>query len=364
MYNEIEKLFKPVFPPDSGTYVEVRGSRMKPTIRDVAKLAGVSISTVSRVMNAPETVVPEKRKRVQEAIEQLQYQPNAFARGLIYKKSETFGVMIPDIENPYYAGLLRGIQDAAVKLNHSVIICNTDRDKNRMLAYARNLFEKQADGIIFASDALFREFYDEMKRIRLPFVLVSTQAPEYDVPSVDIDNEQAAYEAVRHLIELGHEEIGMICFPVAETISGAPRLAGFQRALREAGLDRSASNVEYAAHRFEDAYEAAGRLFAMNPRITAVFAASDEFAMGTVMYARDHGRTVPDQLSVVGFDDIRMAHMFIPRLTTVEQPVYQMGVRAVQKLHELVTNGKVAEMHERMPHRLIVRESTAGLRSS
>jgi LacI family transcriptional regulator len=335
---------------------------MKPTIRDVAKLAGVSISTVSRVMNAPETVVPEKRQRVQEAIERLQYQPNAFARGLIYKKSETFGVMIPDIENPYYAGLLRGIQDAAVKLNHSVIICNTDRDKSRMLAYARNLFEKQADGIIFASDSLFREFYDEMKRSRLPFVLVSTEAPEYDVPSVDIDNEQAACEAVRHLIRLGHREIGMISFPVGETISGAPRLAGFRRALAEAGLARCGDNVEFAAHRFEDAYEAAGRLFARSPEITAVFAASDEFAMGAIAWARDYGRGVPQDLSVVGFDDIRMAHMYIPRLTTIEQPVYQMGVRAVHKLHELVANGKVSELRERLPYRLIVRESTASFR--
>ncbi|OUM94166.1 MAG: catabolite control protein A [Thermobacillus sp. ZCTH02-B1] len=332
---------------------------MKPTIRDVAKLAGVSISTVSRVMNAPETVVPEKRKRVLEAIEQLQYQPNAFARGLIYKKSEIFGVMIPDIENPYYAGLLRGIQDAAVQLNHSVIICNTDRDRDRMIAYARNLFEKQADGIIYASDVLFSEFHDEMKRSRLPFVLVSTEARDYDVPSVDIDNEQAAYEAVRHLIGLGHREIGMISFPVGDTISGAPRLAGYLRAVREAGLGHCEANVEFAAYRFEDAYKAAERLFAKEPRLTAVFAASDEFAMGTIMYARDRGRTVPDDLSVVGFDDIRMAHMFIPRLTTIEQPVYQMGVRAVQKLHELVTNGRVSELRERLPHRLIVRESTA-----
>ena len=332
---------------------------MKPTIRDVAKLAGVSISTVSRVMNAPETVVPEKRKRVQEAIEQLKYQPNAFARGLIYKKSETFGVMIPDIENPYYSGLLRGIQDAAVQLNHSVIICNTDRDRNRMIAYARNLFEKQADGIIYASDVLFSEFHDEMKRSRLPYVLVSTEAPEYDVPSVDIDNEQAAYEAVRHLIELGHRDIGMISFPVGETISGGPRLEGFFRAVREAGFDHCKANVEFAAHRFEDAYAAAERLLAKAPRLTAIFAASDEFAMGTIMYARDHGRAVPDDLSVVGFDDIRMAHMFIPRLTTIEQPVYQMGVRAVRKLHELVENGRVTELRERLPHRLIVRESTA-----
>ena len=204
---------------------------MKPTIRDVAKLAGVSISTVSRVMNAPETVVPEKRQRVQEAIERLRYKPNAFARGLIYKKSDTFGVMIPDIENPYYAGLLRGIQDAAVEMNHSVIICNTDRDRSRMLAVCAEPVREAGGRHHFRERFASRELYDEMKRSRLPFVLVSTQAPEYDAPSVDIDNEQAAYEAVRHLIELGHREIGMIGFPVGKTISGAPRLAGFRRAL-------------------------------------------------------------------------------------------------------------------------------------
>lgn len=330
---------------------------MKPTIRDVAREANVSISTVSRVMNAPETVVPDKRQRVLEAIERLQYQPNGFARGLIYKRSDTLGVMIPDIENPYYSGLLRGMQDAAVELNHSLMICNTDRDKQRMVAYVQHFFEKQVDGIVFASDALYEEYYEEMKRYRLPFVLASTNAPDYDIPSVDIDDEQAAYDAVRHLIELGHRELGMVCFTLKDTISGMPRYTGFRRALDEAGLGHCAAYVDYAAHRYEDGYAAASRLLDREPQLTAVFAASDEFAMGVISCARDRGISVPDQLSVIGFDDIRMARMFIPRLTTVMQPVYDIGVRAIHKLHELITTGEVRVMRERLPHRLIVRES-------
>jgi len=334
---------------------------MKSTIRDVAKYANVSISTVSRVMNAPDSVVPEKRNRVLEAIEALQYQPNAFARGLIYKKSDTLGVMIPDIENPYYAGLIRGMQDAAVKLNHSLMICNTDRDPERMVAYVQNFFEKQVDGIVFASDSLSQEYYEEMNRYRMPFVLASTNAPEFDIPSVDIDDEAAAYEAVRYLIDSGHREIGMINFPISETISGEPRYAGYCQALQDAGLDPCAERVESASHRFQDAHAAAGRLLASYPQLTAIFAASDEFAMGAISYAREQGIAVPDRLSVIGFDDIRMAEMYIPKLSTVMQPVYDIGHQAVMKLHELITKGTVDVMREKLPHRLIVRESTRRL---
>ncbi|WP_424767342.1 LacI family DNA-binding transcriptional regulator [Paenibacillus sp. sgz302251] len=331
---------------------------MKATIRDVAKYANVSISTVSRVMNAPETVAQEKRIKVLEAIDALQYQPNGFARGLIYKKSGTLGVMIPDIENPYYAGLIRGMQDAVVGLDYSLMICNTDRDKERTIAYVQSFFEKQVDGIIFTSDSLHTEYYEEMQRYRLPFVLASTNAPEYNIPSVDIDDELAAYEAVKYLIEAGHRQIGMISFPIGDTISGKPRFDGFSRALREFGLDATLTCVEYAEHRFEHAYHAAALLLARCPDLTAVFAASDEFAMGTISYLREHGRLVPEHISVIGFDNIRMAHMFIPKLTTIDQPTYDIGYRSVQKLYELITTGKVEVMREKLPHQLIVREST------
>jgi len=331
---------------------------MKPTIRDVAKMANVSISTVSRVMNAPETVVESKRIRVLEAIEKLQYQPNSFARGLIYKKSNTLGVMIPDIENPYYAGVLRGMQDAAVKLGYSLMIFNTDRNTERTITYIENLYEKQVDGIIFASDILHPEYYDIIQHYRLPLVLVSTNSLEYNVPSVNIDNEKAAYDAVKYLIELGHRKIGMISFPYHDSISGEPRYNGYVKALTDYGLKECAAHVTYANHRFEEAYEATAQLFSKSPDLTAVFTASDEFAMGAISYLSDHHILVPEQVSVIGFDDIRMAHMYVPKLTTIAQPVYEIGQRAVTKIYELISTGGVQQLNERLPHQLIIRQST------
>lgn len=331
---------------------------MKPTIRDVAKYANVSISTVSRVMNAPDTVAEDKRSRVLEAIDALQYQPNSFARGLIYKKSNTFGIMIPDTENPYFSGLLRGMQDVAVKLNYSLMICSTDRDKDRFSTYIQIFYEKQVDGIVFVGDALSSEYYEEMRRFNFPIVLASTNAPQFEIPSVDVDDELASYEAVQHLIGLGHTKIGMISFPLQDTISGRPRLEGFQRALKEAGLEQCLNYVDFASHRYEDAYAAAERILAKHPEITAIFTASDEFAMGVISYVNEQGKKVPDQLSVIGFDDIRMAHMYIPKLTTIAQPAYEMGIRAVEKLYELITSGEVSVLREKLPHRLIEREST------
>ncbi|MGN7357988.1 LacI family DNA-binding transcriptional regulator [Paenibacillus sp. SAF-054] len=331
---------------------------MKPTIRDVAKMADVSISTVSRVMNAPESVIESKRIRVLEAIEKLQYQPNSFARGLIYRKSFTLGLLIPDIENFYYTGIIRGMQDACIKLGYSLMICNTDRDKSRLLSYIDAFHEKQVDGVVFASDVMFPEYYEKLVRCRIPFVLLSTHSEEYDVPCVEIDDEKAAYDAVKFLIDLGHEEIGMIGFNHDNSISGPPRYHGFTRALEESGLSRSKDKIRCATHRFEHAYHAAHDLFTDYPEITAVFCVADEFAMGVISYLKDRNILVPGQVSVVGFDNLRIANMFIPKLTTIAQPMYDMGFRAAEKLHELVTTGSVKVLRERMEHKLIVRESS------
>lgn len=331
---------------------------MKPTIRDVAKMAEVSISTVSRVMNAPNTVVESKRSRVMEAIQKLQYQPNAFARGLIYKKSFTLGLLIPDIENLYFSGVIRGMQDACIKLGYSLMICNTDRDKERLLSYIDNFHEKQVDGIVLASDILYPEYYEKLVGCRIPFVLVSSHSDEYDIPSVEVDDELAAYDAVKFLIDLGHREIGMIGFDHDNSVSGPPRYEGFVRALVESGLQRNIEKIKCANHRFEHAYQAAHKLFTEYPELTAIFCVADEFAMGAISYLKDCNILVPGQVSVIGFDNLRMASMFIPKLTTIAQPIYELGYRAAEKLHELLTTGGVQVSKEKMEHRLIVRESS------
>lgn len=331
---------------------------MKPTIRDVAKLANVSISTVSRVMNAPDTVAEQKKSRVLAAIEQLKYKPNALARGLIYKKTNTLGVVIPDIRNPYYAELIRGMEDASKRLGYSLIICNTDRSRERLFSYLANFCERQVDGLLYTSDALFPDYYREVKRLRLPVVLAATHSLEYPIPSVKIDDEQAAYDAVKYLIGLGHRDIVLIGFDLSDNIAGQTRYQGYVRALREHGLPAGKDRVVFLEGWSCEAHEIADRLLAGNAQATAVFAAADEWAIGLMSHLHDKGIRVPDDLSIIGFDNIRMSGMTIPRLTTVAQPTYRIGYRAVEKLHARIDGGEDPVLREYLPHEIIVRAST------
>jgi len=331
---------------------------MKPTIKDVAKLAGVSISTVSRVMNAPDTVVDDKKSRVLKAIEELKYKPNALARGLIYKKTDTLGVVIPDIRNPYYAEIIRGMEDASKRLGYSLIICNTDRAHHRLFSYLANFYEKQVDGLLYTSDALFPDYYKELKRLRLPVVLVSTHSIEYEVPSVKINDEQAAYDATKYLIELGHRNIAFIGFELTDSIAGQTRYQGFIRALRERGLESNKENVIFVDGWNYDPSIAADLLLEKCPNATAVFTTADELAIGLLCNLNEKGIRIPDELSVMGFDNIRMSGMTIPRLTTVAQPMYRIGYRSVEKLHARINGLSDPTLREVLPHEITVRAST------
>lgn len=331
---------------------------MKPTIRDVAKLADVSISTVSRVMNAPDTVVPDKRDRVLKAIEALKYSPNALARGLIYKKTNTLGVVIPDIRNSYYAEIIRGMEDASKKQGYSLIICNTDRDRHRLFSYLNTFYEKQVDGLLYTSDPVFPDYYKELKRLRLPVVLVSTHSMEYELPSVKIDDEQAAFDAVKYLIDAGHRNIAMISFELGDSIAGHTRYQGFMRALREHDLEACKTNVLFVNGWNHDPLVAAEELMERFPGATAVFTASDELAIGLLCQLNRKGVLIPDDLSVIGFDNIRMSRLTIPALSTVAQPMYDIGFRAVEKLHARISGLDDPVLREYLPHELIIREST------
>ncbi|WP_123043204.1 LacI family DNA-binding transcriptional regulator [Cohnella candidum] len=335
---------------------------MKPTIRDVAKMANVSISTVSRVMNSPESVVESKKQRVLGAIEELKYKPNALARGLISKKTHTLGVVIPDIRNAYYAEIIRGMEDASKKLGYSLIICNTDADRNRLFSYLNTFYEKQVDGLLYTSDAVFPDYYKELKRLRMPVVLVSTHSMEYELPSVKIDDEQAAYDATAFLIEAGHRSIGMISFDLSDSIAGQTRYQGYVRALREHNLEFSKDNVFFIQEYYHDPYVAAESLLRQAPNLTAVFASSDVLAMGLLSYLYEKGIQVPDEISVIGFDNIRVSSLTIPKLTTVAQPMYQIGYRAVEKLDARIGGEADPQLRELVPHEIIVRGSTRRLK--
>lgn len=328
------------------------------TIREVARASGVSISTVSRVMNAPETVSPEKRKRVLKAIKELGYSPNALARGLISKQTDTVGVLMPDISNPYAAEVVKGMEDAGHALGIHVILCNTDSSSERTIRNLTVLRQKQVDGIIFMSKAITEEFYQMFQTMNVPIVLLATESLVYDLPSIKINDEQAGYDAVAYLASKGHVNIGMISGPIGDTIAGLPRYKGFRLACKEIlGIEDTASQVEFATFHFHSGYEAMGRLYEKRPDLTAVFCASDEIALGAISLLHDLGLSVPDDVSVMGFDNTKIARMSIPKLTTVAQPMYEMGKKAMEVLEKLRREEPLAEKRIYMQHEIIERES-------
>lgn len=335
---------------------------MKVTIKEVALLAGVSISTVSRVMNNPIAVQEEKRLRVIAAIEQLNFEPNAFARGLINNRSHMIGVMIPDILNPYYSAVIRGMEDAAKVLRYGLLICNTDREEERTLSYLNNFRHKNIDGILFTSDFVTESYNSVIQSNQIPTVLVSTESKEYGLPSIMINDEQAAYDAVQYLIEIGHRHIGFLGFTLPDPITGQKRYNGFLRAITRYNLlDQCKDYTAFATSWYEEAYQSVAKLMQKQPQITALFTCSDEFALAAIAYLNDQGIRVPQDVSVIGFDNVRMSWMVTPRLTTIAQPMYDIGYRAVELLDDMLTNKTKHTTQFILPHELIIRDSTSAI---
>jgi LacI family transcriptional regulator len=341
----------------------MRLGNMSPTIKDVARLSGVSMSTVSRVMNAPDSVRADKREKVIKAIRELKYYPNALARGLIYKRTQTIGVLIPDVSNPYVSEVIRGMEDSANKLGSNLILCNTDRNQERTINYLKILKEKQVDGIIFTSDPFKKDFYQMFDEFNMPVVLASTQSLEYDIPSVKINDEKAGYDGGMYLLSKGHRKIGMISGPLDDPIAGVTRYSGFKRAMSETNNSETIDEwIEFGLYRYEDGFEAMKVLYYKQPDITAVFVASDEMALGAISYLHQIGVNVPDDVSILGFDNTKISKMCIPKLTTIAQPMYDIGQNAILKLEAIITKQSFEELRSYLDHSIIERDSVKELR--
>jgi len=335
---------------------------MKSTIKDVARLANVSITTVSRVLNTPELVARDTLTEVLKVIEELQYHPNALARGLINKRTQTVAVLIPDLSNLFFTELVRGIEDKANESGYNVIICNTHNSKDRMMAYLRILNEKQVDGIIFTSEPIYPDYYEIFRALPMPVVLAATHSLEYELASVKVNDEKAGFDAGEYLIQLGHRNIGMLGGSVLDQVTALPRLQGFIRAMRTHGVDFDLERcVVHGGYRFEHGYSGMISLHNKFPELTAVFASSDERAMGAITYLHEQGIRIPEDISVIGFDNTRLAEMCYPKLTTVAQPLHSIGYEAASKLDQLLNNGAIEELRTYVPHEIIVRESTRNI---
>jgi LacI family repressor for deo operon, udp, cdd, tsx, nupC, and nupG len=329
-------------------------------IYEVAKRAGVSTATVSRVLSRPSVVAPGTRRKVLQAVERLGYAPNSAAKNLRTLRSGKLLVTVPDISNPFFSLILQGIEEAAHRAGYAVLLGDTQHNKKREERYALMLKRKEADGLIFLGHRLPREAASLVRAASprcAPVVNGCEFSPRLGVPSVHIDNAKAAYEALDHLYSLGHRRIGAITGPLVSPLS-RDRLRGATSRAKAADAIPDLV-VLHGDFSIESGVAAAEQLLSKKNPPTAVFCFNDEMAMGVVETARQRGLRVPEDLSVVGFDDIRFARYMDPPLTTIAQPMREIGEGTVRLLLDILRGNAIAPVSVTLPHKLVIRATTA-----
>ncbi|KXG75442.1 Catabolite control protein A [Thermotalea metallivorans] len=332
------------------------------TIKDVAKKANVGVGTVSRVLNHHPSVKEKTRLKVMEAIQALEYNPNAIARSLKAKETRSVGVMIPDISSAFFPEVVRGIEDVASAYKYHIILCNIDLDREKEKVSLQMLKEKKVDGIIFISNTVDEGLRSGFKKIEIPIVLVSTRDPANEFKSVIIDNAMAAYEAVDYLCKLGHREIAMIAGQKDDPNAGIPRVEGYKRALRENHIQVKEEWIYHGDYRYKSGYDIMQEILKKEKLPTAVFAASDTMAVGAASAVLHRGYHIPGHISIVGFDGIEVSEYFYPSITTIRQPRYDMGACGMRLLMKMLKGENVEENEVILKHELIKRNSCRAVR--
>ena len=328
------------------------------TMRDVAKRAAVSITTVSHVINQTRPVSDELQQRVLAAMQELGYQPNLLARGLRRGETHTIGMIVPDSANPFFAEVARGVEDTSFEQGYSVILCNSDGDLDKELFYANVLAEKRVDGIIFVAAGVSTEHIRDLQGRRIPLVVVDRDIPDVAVDSVLTDNARGGWLAAHHLVELGHRHIGCITGP-SDVTPSAERVIGYWLALEQGGVPVNEALVVKGDFQYESGYRAAHHLLSGDNPPTAIFACNDLMAIGAIRAILELGQRVPADLSIVGFDDAPVASFANPPLTTVVQPKYEIGAIATKMLLERMRDLDIPPRRRVLDTSLLVRQSTA-----
>ena len=325
-------------------------------IHDVAKRANVSIATVSRVLNESDHKVSvETAERVRQAVEELDYRPNALARALQTNKTMTVGVIIPDISNHYYAEIVRGIQDVADREGYNIILQNTDRNHDRIVKSIYLLREKIVDGIIFSGGTIDGyEPLSALKELRDRVVVIGRH--DVNFPAVMVDNISGASMAVQHLVDLGHQRIGFIGWADNST-TAADRLSGYKSTLAQNGCRFEPELVRQGALTPESGYREAKKMLTLKNRPTAIFAGNDQMAFGVINAAMEIGLKVPEDLAVMGFDNIPLSSYFVPPLSTIEIPMFTLGTNSMETLVNLISGNKTTRIRLHKT-KLIARKST------
>ncbi|GGH88111.1 LacI family transcriptional regulator [Pullulanibacillus pueri] len=331
---------------------------MSATIYDVAREAGVSMATVSRVVNGNPNVKPTTRKKVQDAIKRLGYRPNAVARGLASKKTTTVGVIIPDISSIFFSELARGIEDIATMYKYNIILSNSDQNEDKEVHLIQTMLGKQVDGIVFMGGKITDELAEEFKQSPVPIVLAATIDDREEIPSVNIDYEQAAYDAVSYFVDRGHKRIAAVSGPLHDPINGLKKIEGYKRALEDGKLKTDDELVAVGDYTYDSGKEATEQLLALSEPPTAIFAAGDEMALGVIHHIQDIGLNVPEDIEIVSCENTRLAQMVRPTLSSIVLPMYDIGAVAMRLLTKFMNNEKVDDHNVVLPHRMEYRGST------
>lgn len=330
-----------------------------PTIHDVATRAEVSTATVSRVLSNPEMVADGTRRKVLRAIEQLGYSPNAAAKSLRTLATRKLLVTVPDIANPFFSLIIQGIEEAAVRAGYALVLGDTHHDPEREELYAQMLLRREADGLIFLGHSMAKSLkgWTNYQTPLAPIVNGCDYSPSFGVPSAHIDNAGAAADAMDHLYGLGHRQIGVITGPLASPLS-RDRLRGVTTRAKKEGASRQLA-IANGDFYIDSGIAAAAKLLAQAKPPTAIFCFNDEMAIGVLEYAARIGKSVPQELSVVGFDDIRFARYARPALTTISQPMVEIGRETVRLLLGVLQGTISKPVSLTLPHKLEIRASSA-----
>lgn len=322
---------------------------------DVAEKANVSKATVSRVLRNPETVKKTTRDKVMAIIEQMNYQPNILARHFRRSQTNTILVVIPNILNTVFSHMLGGIEHAAGKQGYRVLLANTNKQVEKEYEYLDHLKQRQVDGMILLSARMDKTVLQEVLD-EYPVVLTADFLEGVAIPTVTIDNVSSARTATEHLINLGHQRIAHITGPMHLLVS-QDRLKGYRQALLQNELDVDNILIQEGDFSHESGYNQMNKLLALEHPPTAVFAANDEMATGVIKAAKDNGLSVPKDIAVVGFDNIKLSYIYEPGITTIAQPMFDMGKKAMELLLQQINGEDMPKKQHVLESQLIIRES-------
>jgi LacI family transcriptional regulator len=333
------------------------------TMREVAERAGVSKSTVSHVINETRFVEEATKQRVLQAIKDLDYRPSKVARGLAVRQTHTAGLLISDVGNPFYHQVILGVEDTALANDYSVFLFNASYDLDRSMKYILSMIDRRVDGVMFMSSRMSIELVNQLEKHQIPAVVLDWEATQIEgVAGISYDFESGIQQAVDHLIELGHTQFAHVSGPL-DLWTVRARQNTFLAALQCHGIHHSNVTIVEGNLRIGGGRKALQQLLKTSPRPTAVFAANDLTALGLMWEARDYGLQIPNDLSVIGLDDIALASEITPTLTTIALPCYHIGCLATNMLLELIrardnTASGELSLHQVVQTKLVIRQST------